>query len=59
MSDRIRSSCVLLACLGLFGPALAAPARAGMIAAWGYDMYGQVTDTPTGTDFTAIAGGWL
>ena len=28
------------------------------IVSWGYDLYNQVTDTPSGTGFTAIAGGY-
>ncbi len=32
-------------------------ARAGFIVSWGYDEYGQVSDTPTESGFTAIAGG--
>ena len=29
----------------------------GTIVSWGWDEYGQVGDTPTGTDFVAIAAG--
>ncbi len=29
----------------------------GSIASWGYDLYGQVTDTPPGTGFVQVAGG--
>jgi len=32
-------------------------AVAGSIVAWGYDGEGQVSNTPTGTGFTAIASG--
>jgi hypothetical protein len=42
---------VILALIGL------APANADMIAAWGYDGQGQVSNAPTGAGFTAIAGG--
>ncbi len=31
---------------------------ADSIVAWGIDWYGQVTDTPTGTGYTAIAAGY-
>ena len=27
------------------------------LVSWGYDLYGQVSDTPDGMDFTAIAAG--
>ena len=30
----------------------------GAITSWGRDNYYQVSNTPTGTDFTAIAGGY-
>ena len=33
------------------------PASSATIYSWGDDGLDQVTDTPTGTDFTAIAGG--
>jgi hypothetical protein len=39
----------------LLSPALVAQ---GEIVSWGYDIYGQVSDTPPGTGFTQIAGGW-
>ena len=31
--------------------------NAGTVAAWGYDGEGEVSNAPTGTGFTAIAGG--
>ena len=34
-----------------------AQALSGTITSWGYDGYNQVTDTPSDTTFTAIAGG--
>ena len=34
-----------------------AQALSGTITSWGRDYYDQVTDTPLGTDFTAIAAG--
>ena len=33
-------------------------ARADGIVSWGDDRFGQVSDTPTGTDFIAVAAGW-
>jgi hypothetical protein len=45
-----------LACLFTIG-STAQIAVAGSIVAWGEDTYGQVSNTPTGTGFTAIAGG--
>ncbi len=48
---------LLVVVLGAVG--LAAPARADGITAWGYDSYGEVSNAPTGTGYTAIAGGYL
>ena len=31
----------------------------GSIISWGSDTHGQITDTPTGTGYTAITGGGL
>ena len=45
-----------VACLMLF--LFSAQALSGTITSWGYDNIDQVTDTPLGTNFTAIAGGW-
>ncbi|MFN9269672.1 MAG: PEP-CTERM sorting domain-containing protein [Planctomycetaceae bacterium] len=45
-----------LACLVTMG-STAQIAVAGSIVAWGNDDYGQVSGTPTGTGFTAIASG--
>ena len=54
-----RMICFLgLACLVTMG-SQAQIAVAGSIAAWGTNDYGQVSNTPTGTGFTAIAGGGL
>lgn len=39
------------------GVCLGAPARAGQLLAWGSDSHGQVSDTPAGTDYVAIAAG--
>ncbi len=33
------------------------PASSATIYSWGSDAYDQVTDTPNGTGYTAIAGG--
>ena len=53
-----RMICFLgLACLITMG-SKAQIAVAGSIAAWGLDDFGQVSNTPTGTGFTAIAGGF-
>jgi hypothetical protein len=39
---------------------LLAPLRvSAQITGWGYDHYGAVSNAPTGTGFTAIAGGGL
>ena len=39
--------------------ACASPAVAdGSIVSWGRDDYKQVTNTPAGTDFEAVAGGF-
>ena len=37
--------------------ALGTRVDAGAVVAWGDDYHGQVSNTPTGTDFTAIAAG--
>ena len=44
-----------VACLMLFF--FSAQALSATITSWGYDVNNQVTDTPLGTNFTAIAGG--
>ena len=44
-----------VACLMLF--LFSAQALSGTITSWGWDNYDQVTNTPLGTNFTAIAGG--
>ncbi len=36
---------------------LGSAAMAGSIVSWGREVYGQVSNTPTGTGYTAIAGG--
>ena len=41
--------------LGEFDPQ--SPINPGSLAAWGDDGYGQVSATPTGTGFTAVAAG--
>jgi len=52
-----RMICFLgVACLVTMG-STAQIAVAGSIVAWGNDDYGQVSNTPTGTGFTAIASG--
>jgi hypothetical protein len=54
-----RMICFLgVACLVTMG-STAQIAVAGSIVAWGNDDYGQVSNTPTGTGFTAIASGYL
>ena len=52
---RARGVVIGLAVIGLM--AVRARVEAGLIVSWGTDTYGQVSGTPTGTDFTAIAGG--
>ena len=52
-----RMICFLgVACLVTMG-STAQIAVAGSIVAWGYDEYSQVSNTPTGTGFTAIDSG--
>jgi hypothetical protein len=46
---------VLIALIAAF--CLSDSARAGAIVAWGYDGYGQVSNTPTGSGFIGIAAG--
>jgi len=53
----LASLCALAAVLSpLAGPASAA--TPGSIVAWGLDGAGQVSTTPTGTGFAALAAGW-
>ena len=49
--------CLAFACLVTMG-STGEVAVAGSIAAWGDDTHGQVSNTPTGTGFMAIAGGY-
>jgi len=37
--------------------AIAVPGWAGSLVSWGYDVYGEVSNTPSGNDFVAIASG--
>ena len=57
MQRSLKSQAVsaFVACLMLF--LFSAQALSGTITSWGRDSSNQVTDTPLGTDFTAIAGG--
>ena len=57
MQRSLKSQAVsaFVACLMLF--LFSAQALSGTITSWGYDGEYQVTDTPSGTNFTAIAGG--
>ncbi len=51
----VRRTAVGLALLGLV--AFGGTAKADSIVSWGYDNYDQVSGTPAGSGFTAIAGG--
>jgi hypothetical protein len=54
-----RMICFLgVACLVTMG-STAQIAVAGSIVAWGFDGQGRVSNTPTGTGFTAIASGYF
>ncbi len=47
-------SAAILALAGLLAPSLIAQ---GSVVSWGYDGYGQVSNTPPGTGFVQVAGG--
>ena len=58
MIHRIRCAALpAVFCFGLVGVASIPPAQAGSIVAWGSDANGQVSNTPMGDDFIAVAGG--
>ncbi len=48
---------IALVALIVASAALAGQARAAQIVAWGGDTFGEVSNVPSGTDFTAIAAG--
>lgn len=54
MRTRLAPAAVLL--FGLAAPVLAQPPQ-GSIISWGNNQSGQVTQTPTGSDFTQLAAG--
>ena len=51
---KISRSAAAFALFGVLSPSLMAQ---GLIASWGYDVYGQITNTPPGTGFVQVAGG--
>jgi MYXO-CTERM domain-containing protein len=44
--------------LVFFGTLATSAANADTIVSWGYDDHNQVSGTPSGTGYTAIAHGW-
>ena len=59
MKNKLHKSFATIVLIALTAVVLCLPdsARAGSIVAWGSDIDGKVNDTPTGSDFTAIAAG--